>query len=361
MDSDETFYNTSTPILNVSQAVAAADANSQKMKLLTLEKNIKKKIIGHDDIISAVCRAVIRSKIFKMSEKPISMMFLGSSGCGKSELAKVLAAELHNDKNKFLRFDMSEFAEAHSLSKFIGAAPGYIGYSEHGGQLTKMVQEYEPVAILFDEIDKASDELVNSIFLQILDEGVLTDSAGNKAFFNDTIIIFSSNVGSGEFSRMDKTIGFAGSSENSDVESRVIKALKKKYKPEFLNRINEIIVFNQLEKCHAIELAKLMLSDVTKVAKKKSIKISFEKSVIAAIVDEGFSLEFGARELRRTIDRQIVDLLANKILLCEIGAGDSICINHTKGKYIIEQKSTKKKTSASKVAQAAIADECELW
>ena len=289
-------------------------SSSEYDSLINLEKNLKKQIIGQDKAIELISKAIKRGKSgVKDPKKPIgSFMFLGPTGCGKTETCKALARELFNSEDAIIKFDMSEYMEKHTASKLIGAPPGYVGYEE-GGQLTEKVRKKPYSIILFDEIEKAHGDVLN-ILLQVLDEGKLTDSEGRVADFKNTIIIMTSNIGAKEFSN-GKKLGFSSSDEEVEfkaIEKNVLSELKKELKPEFINRIDEVIVFNRLSKENVSIIAKNLINEV--VARLPQYNITIDKSILDAVIKEGYSVEYGARPIKRSIQKLVENPLADYII-----------------------------------------------
>ncbi len=294
-------------------------------RLLDLEKVLHERVVGQEDAVSAVARAIRRGRMgLKDPKRPIgSFIFLGPTGVGKTELSKALAEAMFADEDALIRVDMSEYMEKHSVSKLVGSPPGYVGFDE-GGQLTEKVRRKPYSVILFDEIEKAHPDVFN-IMLQILDDGILTDSQGKKVDFKNTVIIMTSNIGARKITDTAKSIGFSDSSKASDhekIKESVLSELKKEFRPEFLNRIDEIIVFHKLSEDEIKEIAKLLLKSVKKRMESMEIKISFEDSLLSMIAKEGFDENYGARPLKRAIQSKVEDFLAEKMLSGEIKKGD---------------------------------------
>lgn len=299
-----------------------------------MDKVLKEYIIGQDEAIDKTVQAIKRNRLgIKDKKKPQGVMvYLGPSGAGKTELAKRVAEQLFGDSESLIRFDMSEYSEKFNVSRLVGSPPGYVGY-EQGGQLTEQVRRKPYSVVLFDEIEKAHSEIYN-LLLQLLDEGQLTDGMGRKVDFKNCLIIMTSNVGVKELSTMGKTVGFETQStvaSKSDRDRQIIeKALKKKFPPEFLNRIDETIVFNKLseENIHKIiyiEIDKLKdrLSDM-------GYDIKLDKSAMEFIAKEGYHEEYGARPLGRAIQIHIGNLIADEILMGNIREGSQIKISFDK-------------------------------
>ncbi len=289
-------------------------------KLLNLEENLHKRIIGQEDAVSAVSRAIRRNRAgLKSTQRPPSFIFVGPTGVGKTELAKSLAYEMFGTEESIIRIDMSEYMESNSTAKLIGAPPGYVGYDD-AGQLTEKVKRKPYSIILLDEIEKAHPDVFN-LLLQILDDGRLTDSQGNTVSFQNTIIIMTSNAGS---NLNNNSIGFGNETiDKGKIEDR----LKDTFRPEFLNRVDEIIVFNSLNTEQLLQIVDLMLNDTKKVLLEKDITMEVSKEAKEFILEKGTNLKFGARPLRRAIQRYVEDEISEKILRGEIKNGQTISIN----------------------------------
>ncbi len=292
----------------------------ETQKLLNLETNLHKRLVGQDQAVSSVARAIRRNRAGLQNEKrPPSFIFVGPTGVGKTELAKSLAYEMFGSEDSIIRIDMSEYMESHSTSKLIGAPPGYVGYDD-AGQLTEKVKRKPYSIILLDEIEKAHPDVFN-ILLQVLDDGKLTDSQGNTVSFANTIIIMTSNAGS---NLNNNSIGFGKQTLD---KSKIEDSLKDIFRPEFLNRIDEIIVFNSLQKNELLQIVDLMLKDTIKALKQKDISFAITDTAKQFILDKGTNIKFGARPLRRAIQRYIEDEISEKILRSEIIDGQSITID----------------------------------
>ncbi len=286
-------------------------------KLLNLENNLHKKIIGQDKAVEAVARAIRRNRAgLKSTKRPPSFLFVGPTGVGKTELAKTLAYEMFGDKDAIIRVDMSEYMESHSTSKLIGSPPGYVGYDD-AGQLTEKVKRKPYSIVLLDEIEKAHHDVFN-ILLQVLDDGKLTDSQGNTVSFENTIIIMTSNSGS---NLNTNSIGFGKQTVDS---GKILDSLKDTFRPEFLNRIDEIVMFDSLTKNELLKIVDLMLDDTKKALADKNISMDVTKPAKEYLLEKGTDLKFGARPLRRAIQRYIEDELSERILRHEINNGDNI-------------------------------------
>lgn len=304
--------------------------NAESEKLLSLEESLKKRIIGQDEAIKLISQAIRRGRMgLKSPEQPTgSFIFVGPTGVGKTELCIALSEVLFGSKGALLRFDMSEYTERHSISKLIGSPPGYVGYGE-GGLLTEKVRRNPYCIILFDEIEKAHPEIFN-LMLQILDDGTLTDSQGRKVSFKNSLVVMTSNLGSNAKENLN-TLGFFNSNdENSKAKNReksIKKALENTFKPEFLNRIDEIVIFNSLTKENIEQICSIMLTSLSERLEKLGISLCFDKSVIKQIANEAYDNGSGARKLRREIRRLIENPLSSKMLEGKIHGGDKITVN----------------------------------
>ena len=304
---------------------------AETQKLLNLETNLHKRIIGQEEAVNAVSRAIRRNRAGLTSTKrPPSFIFVGPTGVGKTELAKSLAYEMFGSEDSIIRVDMSEYMDSHSTSKLIGAPPGYVGYDD-AGQLTDKVKRKPYSIILLDEIEKAHPDVFN-ILLQVLDDGKLTDSQGNTVSFSNTIIIMTSNAGS---NLNNNSIGFG---KQTIDKSKIIDSLKDVFRPEFLNRIDEIVSFDPLSKEQLLKIVDLMLIDTTKALKDKDIKMEISKKAKNYILEKGTDIKFGARPLRRAIQRYIEDELSEMILKGELIDGQTVKIDFVKDKLKFEVK-----------------------
>ncbi len=299
-------------------------------RLIHLEDILKEKVIGQDDAISAISRAVKRARIgLKDPNRPIgTFIFCGPTGVGKTELSKALAESMFGNMNNLIRLDMSEYMEKHSVSRLIGSPPGYIGYDE-GGQLSEAVRRKPYSVVLLDEIEKAHPDIFN-ILLQIMEDGRLTDSKGKMINFKNTIIIMTSNVGA-ENIKKQKQVGFASNQDNGKAEYEKMKeviqsALKKEFRPEFLNRLDEIIIFNQLNEESILKIVDIMISETMGRLKEKNIFIDYDKDLSKFIAEKNKEKDFGARPLRRIITREIEDKLSDEIIKGDIVDGDKLLI-----------------------------------
>jgi len=318
----------------------------ESQRLLHMEEELHRRIVGQDQAVSAVAKAIRRGRVgLKDPNRPTgSFIFLGPTGVGKTELCKTLAATLFGDESAMIRLDMSEFMEKHTVSKLVGSPPGYVGYDE-GGQLTEKVRRKPYSVVLFDEIEKAHPDVFNML-LQILDDGVLTDSQGRKVDFKNCIIIMTSNVGAKLITNAgNAALGFKGEEGNgtmsqSDIKDAVMGELKKCFRPEFLNRVDDIIVFEQLNKDDIKEIARRMLKTLKNRVHDMGIELSFDDSAIEKIADEGFDPVYGARPLRRAIQSEIEDKLSEEMLDGRITSGNKYVCKHTDDGFVFDSAET---------------------
>lgn len=293
-------------------------------KLLNLEDDLHKRIIGQNEAVEAVSRAIRRNRVgLKSTKRPPSFIFVGPTGVGKTELAKALAYEMFGSEKSIIRFDMSEYMESNSTAKLIGAPPGYVGYDD-AGQLTERVKRNPYSIILLDEIEKAHNDVFN-ILLQVLDDGRLTDAQGNTVSFENTIIIMTSNAGS---NLNTNSIGFGGTSEAS--KNRMLGALKDLFRPEFLNRIDEIVAFDSLTNEQLLQIVDLMVSDTQKVLNDRNIGLILTDEAKKYVLTKGTDLKYGARPLRRAIQRYVEDELSDMILKSELTNGKKVLVEYDK-------------------------------
>lgn len=326
---------------------------TESEKLLGMEEILKKRVVGQDEAVEAVARAVRRARVgIKDPKRPIgSFIFLGPTGVGKTELSKALAEAMFGDESLMIRVDMSEYMDKISVSKLIGSAPGYVGFDE-GGQLTEKVRRKPYSVVLFDEIEKAHPEVFN-ILLQILDDGILTDSHGRKVDFKNTIIIMTSNIGASEIKAMP-SLGFGTQAEADNYERMrevQMEALKRTLKPEFINRIDDIIIFRALEDKDMSKIINIMADSLKKRLKEKNINIDISENAKKLIVEKGSNKEYGARPLRRALQRMVEDELSERILKGEFAIGDEIVVDEKDGALTFAKKEAKvqsEKKSASK-------------
>jgi ATP-dependent Clp protease ATP-binding subunit ClpC len=319
----------------------------EAQKLLRMEEELKKFLVGQDEAVEKICRAVRRSRTgFRSMTRPTgSFIFLGPTGVGKTELAKILAEFLFGNKDKLYRMDMSEYMESHSVSKLIGSPPGYIGYEE-GGNLTEYVRRNPYSVILFDEMEKAHRDVFN-ILLQIMEEGTLSDALGHKVDFKDTIVIMTSNVGGRELHKHGK-LGFEdveGEKQESKNEM-VSDQLKKQFNPEFLNRVDEIIYFKPLGGPEIRKIIKILLNEINDRIAEKALHVSMSKKVYDYIADIGFDEKNGARPLRRVLQREVEDWLAVEMLKGSLKENSNVKIDYKRKKlqYSVTTKPKKSKT-----------------
>ena len=290
-------------------------------KLLTLESNLHKHVIGQDEAVEAVSRAIRRNRAgLKSVKRPPSFIFVGPTGVGKTELAKSLALEIFGKSDAIIRIDMSEYMESNSTTKLIGSPPGYVGYDD-AGQLTEKVKRHPYSIILFDEIEKAHHDVFN-LLLQVLDDGRLTDSKGNTISFENTIIIMTSNVGS---TSNVNSIGFGSSTELK--KTKILESMKEVFRPEFLNRIDEIICFNALTENELNQIITLMINDTQKILNDRNIKITISESGKKYLIEKGTDIKYGARPLRRAVQRYLEDELSDMILKKELLDGQTVDID----------------------------------
>ena len=288
---------------------AASIQEAEFERLSQLESRLRERIVGQDEAISSVVAAIKRNRVgISPKRKPVSFIFVGPTGVGKTELVKCLAQDLFDSPEALIRLDMSEFMEKHAVSRIIGAPPGYVGYDE-AGQLTEKIRRKPYTVVLFDEIEKAHPDVMN-ILLQILDDGTITDAQGRKINFENTVIIMTSNAGSQTNST---TAGF-GHTVSEQGKDRALKALGDFLRPEFINRVDEVIAFNHLPKEHFAKIAGIMLSDLSAALKEKEIRFSYDDALIDYLMEKSYSVKFGARNLRRTIQKEVEDAIANLLI-----------------------------------------------
>ena len=310
-------------ISNLTKIPVSKITEDENNSLVNLEKNLRRKVIGQDEAIKSIASAIKRSRVgINDPNKPLcSFLFLGPTGVGKTEISKALAYNLFGDENSIIKLDMSEYMEAHSVSKIIGSPPGYVGFEEEG-KLTKKVRSNPYSIILIDEVEKAHSDVLN-IFLQILDEGILTDSTGRNINFKNTIIIMTSNIGASKITE-NRSLGFGNTSSNEDNKKTVMSELKKEFKPEFINRIDEIIVFNKLRKEDIVGIIDIMIKELEERLKDKNIKIELTKEFKKYIVENEIDLNYGARELKRKLQEIVENKIAEKIINNELKQDNKI-------------------------------------
>ncbi|WP_078382584.1 ATP-dependent protease ATP-binding subunit ClpC [Sutcliffiella halmapala] len=312
-------------------------AQKETEKLLNMEDLLHSRVIGQDEAVKAVSKAVRRARAgLKDPKRPIgSFIFLGPTGVGKTELARALAESIFGDEDAMIRIDMSEYMEKHSTSRLVGSPPGYVGYDE-GGQLTEKVRRKPYSVILLDEIEKAHPDVFN-ILLQVLEDGRLTDSKGRTVDFRNTLVIMTSNVGADALKR-NKYVGFNVQDENQnykDMKGKVMEELKKAFRPEFLNRVDEMIVFHSLEKTHLKEIVTLLSDQLTKRLKEQDIVLELTDATKEKISEEGYDPEYGARPLRRAIQKHVEDKLSEELLKGNIEKGKKIVMDVVDGQFIV--------------------------
>jgi ATP-dependent Clp protease ATP-binding subunit ClpA len=288
---------------------------SEKEKILKVEEYLRKEVVGQDQALSKIARAIKRNKAGLSSDnKPIgSFLFLGPTGVGKTETAKALARFLFDSEKALIRFDMSEYMEKHAVSRLVGAAPGYVGYEE-GGQLTEAVRRKPYSVLLFDEVEKAHPDVFN-ILLQVLDDGRLTDNKGVTVDFKNTIIILTSNIGASKIIEA-KT--------DEEKEQAVKDEIKNYFKPEFINRLDNVVIFNPLKKENIKEIVRILFADLKKKLAERDIDVELDEKVVEYIAEAGFDEVYGARPLKRALDENIEDLLAELILEDKVKTGDKV-------------------------------------
>jgi ATP-dependent Clp protease ATP-binding subunit ClpB len=291
---------------------------SEQQKLLTMEESLKQRVVGQDDALRAVSAAVRRARAgLQDPNRPIgSFIFLGPTGVGKTETARALAQFLFDDEHAMVRIDMSEFGEKHSVSRLIGAPPGYVGYEE-GGALTEAVRRRPYSVVLFDEIEKAHPDVFN-VFLQILDDGRLTDGQGRTVDFKNVVLIMTSNIGSQHIAEVR---------DAEEMERRVTEALRAHFKPEFLNRVDDVIIFHQLERSQIGRIVDIQLARVAKLLEERRIDLEFSPEARELLAERGYDPQYGARPLKRVIQRMVQDPLAMRILEGEFPEGSKVFVD----------------------------------
>jgi len=307
-------------------------------KLLKMEERLHQRVVGQDEAISVVANAVRRARAgLQDPNRPIgSFILLGPTGVGKTELARALAEFLFDDEEAMVRIDMSEYQERHTVARLIGAPPGYVGYEE-GGQLTEAVRRRPYAVVLFDEIEKAHFEVFN-VLLQLLDEGRLTDGHGRTVDFKNTVVIMTSNVGS-------QWIKELGSKDDKEMRRRVLEAMEQHFRPEFLNRIDEIIIFHSLTLEHLVQIVDIQLERLQKLLADRKVGLSLTEVTKRHLAEKGFDPVYGARPLKRTIQRELQDPLAMKILQGEFSEGDTVRVDLRGGQLAFEREEVLEKAA----------------
>jgi ATP-dependent Clp protease ATP-binding subunit ClpC len=305
----------------------------ERERLLRLEGHLHEHVVGQDDAVTAVAEAVRRSRAgLGDPDRPVgSFLFLGPTGVGKTELARSLADALFGDSDRMIRLDMSEFQERHTVSRLVGAPPGYVGYDE-AGQLTEAVRRRPYSVVLLDEIEKAHPDVFN-VLLQVLDDGRLTDSQGRTVSFKNTVLIMTSNMGSDIINGTKRTVGFGGgSSADQDLENALKRRLSESLRPEFINRIDEIIIFRQLETDQLRKITEMMLGETRRRLHAQDVSIELTTAAVDWLADKGYQPEFGARPLRRTIQRELDNRLSHLLLSAELAPGQLVTVDVADGK-----------------------------
>ncbi len=301
-------------------------------RLSNLEERLHKRLIGQDEAVSAVSRAIRRKRAgIALKRRPVSFIFVGPTGVGKTELVKRISEEVFDGQDALIRLDMSEYMEKHSVSKLIGSPPGYVGYDD-AGQLTEKIRRHPYSVILLDEIEKAHEDVFNML-LQILDDGRITDSHGRTVSFENTIIIMTSNAGS---DRKSNIVGF--NDEDEAIGMKAERALKELFRPEFLNRVDEVVVFKELKRNELIQIVSLMLDELSKGLAEKGINLSVDDEAKEVILDKSYKKEYGARPMRRYIERHIEDALAQKIITNELSSGQTAYVTSENGEIKVDVK-----------------------
>ena len=311
-------------------------SESESERLLKLEERLHKRVIGQEKAVSALARAIRRSRSgFGKKHKPASFIFVGPTGVGKTELVKTLAEAMFAREDALIRIDMSEFMEAHTVSKLIGSPPGYVGYDD-GGQLTERVRRKPYSVILFDEVEKAHPDVFN-MMLQILDDGRLTDSHGRLVNFENTIVVMTSNAGT---SLKANGFGF-GADGQIALENRVQTALKEQFRPEFLNRIDEIVIFQELSKDEIRQIVDLMLKEVSDQLKEKGVALTVSEAAKDELAKEGYDPKYGARPLRKTIQKRLEDPLSDMFLAGKLEKATKVSVGYRKDQFTFDVKEKK--------------------
>lgn len=320
-------------------------AETESAKLLKMEEILHERVIGQNEAVLAISRAIRRARAgLKDPKRPIgSFIFLGPTGVGKTELARALAEVMFGDEDAMIRIDMSEYMEKHATSRLVGSPPGYVGYEE-GGQLTEKVRRKPYSVVLLDEIEKAHPDVFN-ILLQVLEDGRLTDSKGRTVDFRNTVMIMTSNVGATELKK-NRYVGFNiqdGESDYEDMKEKMLSELKKTFRPEFLNRVDDMIVFHSLEKEHLRQIVSLMSEDLAKRLAEQDIELVLTEAAQDKITDEGYDPEYGARPLRRALQKHVEDRLSEELLEGKVLMGEKVVIDVNDDKFVVR---TEKQTES---------------
>ena len=332
-------------IVSIWTGIPAQELTAQEgERLLHLEEELHRRIVGQEEAVHAVSRAMRRSRVgLRDPERPLgSFLFLGPTGVGKTELSKALAQSMFSDENAMIRLDMSEYMEKHTVSRLVGSPPGYVGYDD-GGQLTQKIRRKPYSVLLFDEVEKAHPDVFNML-LQILEDGHLTDAQGRKVSFKNCVIIMTSNIGATRISNQRSSLGFSGDSgaqgEEKHIKDAVMGELKRTFRPEFLNRVDDIIIFHQLTKPEIQEIARRMLAQVSRRMREKGITLTFSEEAVQKISDAGFDPIYGARPLRRAIQSQIEDLLSEELLSGKMKEGAQYHCSVQKNEFVFLRQKT---------------------
>ncbi len=308
---------------------------NEAQRLLGLEETLHKRVIGQDEAVKSVCKAIRRARAgLKDPSRPIgTFLFMGPTGVGKTELTKALSEAMFDNENAVIRLDMSEYMESHSVSKLIGSPPGYVGYDE-GGQLTEQVRRKPYSVVLFDEIEKAHPD-VYSILLQIMDDGRLTDGQGRLVSFKNTIIIMTSNVGVADLKTNVKSLGFGSSSAAETTDQILENALRRHFKPEFLNRIDVICKFHALQKEHIRDIARIMIAKFEKSLSERHITLTITDAAMEHITEQGYDIEYGARPLRRVLEQEVEDAVAEELIAGRIRDYSAVTVDYQNGSIVV--------------------------
>ena len=317
-------------------------AEEESQRLLHMEDVLHERVVGQDEAVASIAKAIRRGRVgLSDPKRPTgSFIFLGPTGVGKTELSKALAEALFGDEDAIIRIDMSEYMEKHSVSRLVGSPPGYVGYDE-GGQLTDKVRRKPYSVILFDEIEKAHPDVFN-IMLQIMEDGILTDSQGRRVNFRNTIIIMTSNIGARLITDNKRRLGFSANAEDKaedyeQIKSDVMGELKKAFRPEFLNRVDDIIVFKPLDEEDIKKIASKMLEQLQSRMKQRDITVDFSDEAITKLAEVGFDSVYGARPLRRAITSNVEDMIAEEILENRVKDGDHVKVTVKDNRFAIEK------------------------